>query len=119
MSEEKEEKEEKEVKLEDLAKDLATLKNVKKALDWLRSAPPPPRLAPLLNKEIDRVFHRGSGEEARTLAIIDSIAHTIVEQADSLVLSLHKTVKYNLSRILGEEAEKGEKRGKVSSSGKA
>ena len=110
--------EEKEVRLEDLADDLATLKNVKKALDWLRSAPPPPRLAPLLNRQIDRVLHRGGGEEARALAVVDSIAHTIVEQADSLVLSLHKTVKYNLGRILGEEAE-GERRGKVSGPGKA
>jgi len=102
---------EKEVELEDLAKDLAALRNVKKALDWLRSAPPPPRLAPLLNKEIDKAFHR-SGEEARALAVIDSIAHVIVEQADSLVLSLHKTVKYNLGRILGEEAGGG-RRGEV------
>jgi hypothetical protein len=106
----------KEAKLEDLAKDLAALRNVKKALDWLRSAPPPPRLAPLLNRQIDRAFHRGSGEEAKTLAIIDSIAHTVVEQADSLVLSLHKTVKYNLGRILSEEAGGG-RRGEVPSQG--
>lgn len=116
---EEKEVEEKEVKLEDLAKDLVALKNVKKVLDWLRSAPPPPRLAPLLNRQIDGLLHRGSGEEARALAVLDSIAHTIVEQADSLVLSIHKTVKYNLGRILGEEAEKGERRGKVSGSGKA
>lgn len=100
----------KEAELESLVKDLAALKNVKKALDWLRSAPPPPRLAPLLNRQIDRVLHRGRGEEGRVLAIVDSIAHTIVEQADSFVVSVHKTLKYNLNRLLGGE---GGRRGEV------
>jgi hypothetical protein len=105
---------EKEAELEDLAKDLAALRNVKKALDWLRSAPPPPRLAPLLNRQIDRAFHRGGGEEARALAVVDSIAHIVVEQADSFVASIYKVVKYNLNRLLGEE---GGRRGEVSGQG--
>lgn len=98
----------KEARLEDLAKDLAALKNVKKALDWLRSAPPPPRLAPLLNRQIDRVFHRGRGEEAKALTIIDSIAHAVVEQADSLVASFYKAVRFNVLRLLSEDVKRGE-----------
>ena len=74
-------------------------------LKWLRSIPSPPKLAPTLNKVIDGLFHPHF-EEHKGFVLADSIAHAVVEQADSFVASVAKTIKYNLDKLVGEEKEK-------------
>jgi hypothetical protein len=81
------------------------MSSVEKWLNYLKNAPPPPRLAPLLNKKIDELLHP-LAERSRAVYLLDSLAHTVVEQADSLVQSLYKVVKYNLDKMLrGERSE--------------
>jgi len=77
---------------------------VKKSLlkELLRLTPDPPRVAPLLNRVIDEVLHP-LAEKRRELYLLDSALHTAVELGDALAKSLAKTIRYNLSRLLGEE----------------
>jgi ABC-type branched-subunit amino acid transport system ATPase component len=65
----------------------------------LKDLPPPPRLAPLLNKQIDSVLHP-LAKKSKVYVLIDTAAHIAVEQADTFVESLHKFVKYNLEKLL-------------------
>ena len=89
-------------------------KLVEKLVEWARRAPPPPRLAPLLNERIDGLLH-GRG---RAAALLDSLAHVVVEGADQLVQSAYKAVKYNLGELLGERRNRGSRgRGKGEGSG--
>jgi hypothetical protein len=77
----------------------------KKWANYLKNAPPPPRLAPILNKKVDELLHP-LAERNRAIYLVDSLVHAAVEQADSLVQSLYKTIKYNLPRLLaGGESE--------------
>jgi hypothetical protein len=79
---------------------------VEKWVNYLKNMPPPPRLAPILNKRIDELLHP-LGERNKFIYVVDSVAHALVEQADSLVLSFYKSIKYNLPKILrGESCEK-------------
>jgi hypothetical protein len=79
---------------------------VEKWVNYLKNMPPPPRLAPILNKRIDELLHP-LGERNKSIYIVDAVAHALVEQADSLVLSLYKSIRYNLPKILrGESCEK-------------
>jgi hypothetical protein len=71
------------------------LDDFRKLLNHLKNMPPPPRLSPILNREIDRFLHRDD-----RLAVIDSLAHMVVEQADSMIQSIHKTLKYNMDKLL-------------------
>jgi predicted ATP-dependent serine protease len=71
-------------------------------LDVLENIPNPPKLSPLLNRQIDRVLHKAA-ERNRSLYIIDSLAHTAVEAADSVALSVAKSIRYNLRRIIEGE----------------
>ena len=76
------------------------LKDPAKLLKYL---PDPPRLAPSLNKRIDQIFHPRGEEDLKDPAklFLDSLAHFIVEQADSAVQSFAKTVRYNISKVVG------------------
>ncbi len=69
--------------------------------DLLRMAPSPPRLAPVLNRLIDRVMHP-LAEKNRALYALDSLLHISVEMGDAFVDSLAKTIRYNISKILEE-----------------
>ena len=71
----------------------------------LRVTPDPPRLAPTLNRAIDRVLHPLAREYGRGVYVIDTLLHWAVEAADSAAASLAKTLRYNAPRILGLEDE--------------
>ena len=79
--------------LEEIVKDPAML---------LKYIPDPPRLSPSLNKRIDQIFHPRGEEDLKDPAklFLDSLAHFIVEQADSAVQSFAKTVRYNISKVV-------------------
>lgn len=81
------------------------MSDVKRWINYLKNLPRPPRLAPIINKKIDELLHP-LAEKNRLLYIVDSLAHTAVEQADALVLSAYKAIKYNLDKIVGGENEK-------------
>lgn len=66
----------------------------------LRMLPDPPRLAPTLNRVIDSVMHP-LAEERRELYALDSLLHLAVEVGDTVALSIAKTIRYNLPRVLG------------------
>jgi len=85
--------------LEEVAKDPAKL---------LKYLPDPPRLAPSLNKRIDQIFHPRGEEDLKDPAklFLDSLAHFIVEQADSAVQSFAKTVRYNISKVVGHTGDR-------------
>jgi len=85
--------------LEEVAKDPSKL---------LRYLPDPPRLAPSLNKRIDQIFHPRGEEDLRDPAklFLDSLCHFIVEQADSAVQSFAKTVRYNISKVVGNSGDR-------------
>ena len=70
----------------------------------LKTLPDPPRLSPILNRVIDEVMHP-LAEERRELYLLDSALHTAVELGDTLVRSLVKSIRYNLSKLMesGEE----------------
>jgi len=55
--------------------------------------PNPPRLAPMLNRIID-----GMGLPP----ITDSLLHGFVEVGDAIALSITKSIRYNLTKILKE-----------------
>jgi hypothetical protein len=65
----------------------------------LKNLPPPPRLAPLLNKQIDSALHP-LAKKSKVYVLIDTATHIAIEQADAFVESLHKFVKYNLEKLL-------------------
>jgi len=67
--------------------------------DVLERIPNPPRLAPLLNKQIDELFHKAA-DKNRGLYLVDSLAHLVVETADSIALSISKSVRYNLKKLV-------------------
>jgi hypothetical protein len=73
--------------------------SVEKWVNYLRNMPQPPRLAPLLNPRIDALLHP-LAERNKSIYIVDAVAHALVEQADSLVLSLYKSIRYNLPKVL-------------------
>jgi hypothetical protein len=65
----------------------------------LKNLPPPPKLSPLLNKQIDSVLHP-LAKKSKVYVLIDTAAHVAVEQADAFIESLYKFVKYNLGKLL-------------------
>lgn len=65
----------------------------------LRRLPNPPKLSTFLNPIIDSKLHP-IAEKDKKLYLIDNALHTSIELADALVLSIHKSIKYNLSRLL-------------------
>ena len=73
----------------------------KEFLKRIENLPSPPKLSGIINKRIDEVLHP-LAEGDRQLYIVDSVAHLIVETSDSIIQSLHKTIKYNLRKIVGE-----------------
>jgi hypothetical protein len=80
--------------------------SVERWVNYLKNLPRPPRLAPIINKKIDEILHP-LAEKNKLLYIVDAVAHTVVEQADSLVLSAYKAIRYNLDKIVeGERSEK-------------
>jgi len=67
----------------------------------IKEIPDPPRIAPHLNKLIDQHLHPKTKEpEGELVYLIDWMLHTAVEVADTFVASVHKGVKYNLSKML-------------------
>jgi hypothetical protein len=74
----------------------------KEILKRIESLPSPPKLSGILNKKIDEILHP-LAEDDEKLYILDSAAHLIVETSDSIIQSLHKTLKYNLKKIVGGE----------------
>jgi hypothetical protein len=78
------------------------VRDLEKWVNYLKNVPPPPRLAPILNRKIDELLHP-LAERSRLIYVVDSLAHTVVEQADSLVQSIYKAIKYNLPKLLGGE----------------
>jgi len=89
---------------------LALLEEVRKGrvdpAKLLRYVPDPPRLAPTLNRLIDRVMHP-LAEKRTELYVVDSALHILVEVGDQLVQSIAKTVRFNIPRVL-EKAGVGE-----------
>lgn len=80
--------------------------SVERWVNYLKNLPRPPRLAPIINKKIDEILHP-LAEKNKLLYIVDAAAHTVVEQADALVLSAYKAIRYNLDKIVeGERSEK-------------
>jgi len=79
-------------------------RNPAKILEYL---PSPPRLAPSLNKRIDQIFHPRGEEDLKdpSKLFLDSLAHFIVEQADSTVQSFAKTVRYNISKVISHKGD--------------
>jgi len=74
---------------------------VARAAKLLELLPPPPRLAPVLNRVIDSVLHRLAEEEGDPgVYLLDSALHTLVELGDQLADSIAKSVRYNLPRVL-------------------
>ena len=76
--------------------------SVERWVNYLKNLPRPPRLAPVINKKIDELLHP-LAEKNKLLYIVDAVAHTVVEQADALVLSVYKAIRYNLDKIVGGE----------------
>lgn len=74
----------------------------------LRHLPDPPKLAPSLNKRIDQIFHPRGEEDLKdpSKLFLDSLAHFIVEQADSAMQSFAKTVRYNISKVVGNSGDR-------------
>ena len=92
--------------MDDLRKVLEEVaKNPAKLLELI---PNPPRLAPSLNRRIDQIFHPRGEEDLKDPAklFLDSLAHFIVEQADSAVQSFAKTVRYNISKVVGHMGDR-------------
>ena len=77
----------------------------------LENFPNPPRLAPILNRRIDKTFHPHGEKDLQnpTVVFFDSLAHFVVEQADSAVQSFAKTVRYNLSKFVDQSDKKSMK----------
>ena len=67
--------------------------------ELLRMIPNPPKLAPVLNRVIDKALHPAAERDERIYAL-DSALHTVVEVGDTLVHSLAKTIRYNVARIV-------------------
>ena len=67
--------------------------------DLLKYVPDPPKMAPTLNRIIDRAIHP-LAEKNKALYLLDSALHIFVETGDALAESLAKTVRYNLPKIL-------------------
>ena len=67
----------------------------------LEMLPPPPRIAPLANRMIDRVFHP-LAEKRRDpgIYLLDTLAHFAVELGDQAAQSLVKALRYNAPRVL-------------------
>jgi hypothetical protein len=61
---------------------------------YARRIPPPPKLAPILNPEIDRLLHP-LAERNRAYTLVDTILHYMVEMGDQFVESTYKALKYN------------------------
>jgi hypothetical protein len=61
---------------------------------YARRIPPPPKLAPILNPEIDRLLHP-LAEKNQAYTLIDTILHYMVEMGDQFVESTYKALKYN------------------------
>jgi hypothetical protein len=78
--------------------------SVEKWANYLRNMPQPPRLAPLLNPRIDALLHP-LAERDKSIYVVDAVAHALVEQADSLVLSLYKSIRYNLTKMLESKSK--------------
>jgi len=75
-------------------------------LELLEATPNPPKISPLLNRKIDAVFHKAAEKDKR-LYLVDSLAHMLVETADSIALSIAKSIRWNFTKIIeGEEREK-------------
>lgn len=67
--------------------------------DALKYLPDPPRLAPTINRVIDRALHP-LAERDKVFYLVDSLLHTGVEVADTLVLSFVKTLRYNVPKLV-------------------
>jgi hypothetical protein len=66
---------------------------------YARRIPPPPKLAPILNPEIDRLLHP-LAEKNQAYILVDTILHYMVEMGDQFVESTYKALKYNfLGRV--------------------
>jgi len=78
------------------------MNEIKKWLNYLKNMPPPPKLSLILNSEIDKIFH-SLGERDKNFYIIDTMLHFMIEQGDSLMSSIHKFIKYNLDKLIGEK----------------
>jgi len=74
-------------------------KGARRWLTYIYASPSPPRLAPLLNREIDRFF-APLERRSKVFVVADSLAHLMVEVGDTLVYSLYKTAKYNLRKLV-------------------
>jgi hypothetical protein len=68
---------------------------------YARRIPPPPKLAPILNPEIDRLLHP-LAERNQAYILVDTILHYMVEMGDQFVESTYKALKYN---ILGKRSK--------------
>lgn len=71
-----------------------------RVVNYVRSLPPPPKLSRVLNREIDRLLHP-LARESKAFVVVDTLAHVAVEQADALVESVYRAIRYNAERLLG------------------
>jgi len=79
----------------------------------IRSLPDPPAFSRFLNSLIDEVFHPLAERYGSNVYLLDSLAHLIVETADTAALSLVKSVRYNLPRVALRGGRRGGRRGRV------
>jgi archaellum biogenesis ATPase FlaH len=68
-------------------------------LDIIENIPNPPKLSPFFNRQIDKVLHKPA-EKDKGLVLVDSLAHMLAETADSMVLSITKSLRYNLRKLV-------------------
>jgi hypothetical protein len=81
------------------ASSLEELKPIVKAVRLLENMPNPPKLSPFLNRRIDELLHKAAERDKR-LWLVDSLAHTVAEMMDSIALSMAKSARYNLRRLV-------------------
>jgi ABC-type ATPase with predicted acetyltransferase domain len=78
---------------------------LERVVGYVRSLPPPPKLSRILNREIDRLLHP-LARESKVFVVADTLAHMVVEQADALVESVYKAIRYNAEKLLGGRCER-------------
>jgi len=90
------------MKLNNLSKEAERLvKDISKG----KIPPDPPRVAPRMNKEIDKRFHKAAKENP-SLWIVDSILHMGVEVGDQVAQSATKSLRYNGREVINQMRKK-------------
>ena len=79
----------------------------------IRSLPDPPAFSRFFNNLIDEIFHPLAERYGSNVYLLDSLAHLIVETADTAALSLVKSIRYNLPRVALRSSRRGGRRGRI------